>query len=187
MSKQCLAGATETFFSMVNTVYILIGVFLLISLQLKVPLLPSPSLPLSKFTERECSGAKRKALKSHGPQIQIPTLPFTTCMTSICHFQINIPFCKMPEKYTEQQCSTHDRYQTKMIKHHYYYHSYHQLPVIVLIVSDTKTNNALVINSWNTQQNAHKALTIQEKPQQMQDWKAVPGSSHPSSHLMPVS
>lgn len=93
----------------------------------------------------------------------------------------------MPEKYTEKQYLTHDRYQTKMIKHHYYYRSYHQLPVIVLIVSDTKTSNALVINSWNTQQNAHKALTIQEKPQQMQDWKAVPGSSHSSSHLMPVS
>lgn len=32
MSKQCLAGTTETFFSMVNMLYILIGVFLLISL-----------------------------------------------------------------------------------------------------------------------------------------------------------
>ena len=74
------------------------------------------------------------------------------------------------------------------IKDNYDYgpQGYHQAPVTILTVSETKANNVLVRNSWNTW-GPLRALAIQERARQMRCWEAVPGPSHASGHLIPVS
>lgn len=77
MSNQSSAGTTQTFSSTVSKVYMLIDVLFLCSYKGPFSFDPFPSsLPLSKFTEKDCSGAKSKALKSDGPRFRFQLGPF---------------------------------------------------------------------------------------------------------------